>query len=310
MSAPVTLDPASPLAKYAAYFARALRGANKAGPTIEIYTRAVLEYDRFAVANDQPRQITRIKREHVEAFMDDQQTRLAPSSAATRYAGIRAFFAWALATGEIRKSPLEGMRPPKVPDPDVRTVSEEQIKAILKACEGPSFRQRRDYAIIRLLADTGCRRAEVAGLKVSDLDQDRCQAVVTGKGSLTRTVVYSKETAAAVDRYTMSRDAHPLASLDALWLGPTRPLPPDAINEIVQRRAARAGVANHDGRPIHAHQFRHSFAHRNKASGMSEEQIMVLGGWRDHQTMRKYGRSEAAVRAIDAGQRVLATVAY
>jgi len=173
------------------------------------------------------------------------------------------------------------------------------------------FRQRRDYAIIRFLADSGCRRAEVAGLKVQDLDQTTCQAVVTGKGSKTRTVVYSAATASAIDRYMMARDDHTLASrTDALFLGPTRPLPPDAINAIVQRRAARAGVANHDGTAIHCHMLRHTFAHRSKASGMSEEQIMVLGGWRDHQTMVRYGRSEAAVRAIDAGAKVLLKVGY
>jgi hypothetical protein len=34
------------------------------------------------------------------------------------------------------------------------------------------------------------------------------------------------------------------------------------------------------------------------------------GGWRDHQTMVRYGRSEAAVRAIDAGAKVLLKVGY
>jgi len=307
----VALATDSPLAKYAAYFARSLRGANKAAPTVEIYMRAVLGYDRFAAAHDLPRVLVKIKRDHVEQYMDDVQQNMKPASAATRYAGLRAFFSWALSTGEIRKSPLDGMRPPAVPLPDVRTVSEAQIKAMLDACKGSTFRQRRDYAIIRFLADSGCRRAEVAGLKVQDLDQTTCQAVVTGKGSKTRTVVYSAATASAIDRYMMARDDHTLASrTDALFLGPTRPLPPDAINAIVQRRAARAGVANHDGTAIHCHMLRHTFAHRSKASGMSEEQIMVLGGWRDHQTMVRYGRSEAAVRAIDAGAKVLLKVGY
>lgn len=307
----VTIDPTSPLAKYAAYFSRLLRGANKAGPTVEIYVRAVKGYDEFAASNDLPRTLTKIRRDHVEQYMADVQERMAASSAATRFEGLRSFFSWALSTGEIRKSPLEGMRPPHVPVADVRTVSETQIKAMLDACKGSSFRQRRDYAIIRFLADTGCRRAEVADLKVADLDQEHCSATVTGKGSLTRMVVYSAATAASIDRYMMARDDHLLASrTDALFLGPTRPLPPDAINAIVQRRAAHAGVANHDGTQIHCHMLRHTFAHRSKASGMSEEQIMVLGGWRDHQTMVRYGRSEAAVRAIDAGAKVLQRVGY
>jgi site-specific recombinase XerC len=189
--------------------------------------RAVLGYDRFAAAHDLPRVLAKIKRDHIEQYMADVQEQMKPASAATRYAGLRAFFSWALSTGEIRKSPLDGMRPPAVPLSDVRTVTEAQIKAMLDACKGSTFRQRRDYAIIRFLADSGCRRAEVAGLKVQDLNQATCQAVVTGKGSKTRTVVYSAATAAAIDRYMMARDDHTLASrTDALFLGPTRPLPP------------------------------------------------------------------------------------
>ena len=72
----------------------------------------------------------------------------------------------------------------------------------------------------------------------------------------------------------------------------------------------RSRVANHDGTAIHCHMLRHTFAHRMKSAGVSEEQIMVLGGWHDHQTMVRYGRSEAAVRAIDAGAKVLLKVGY
>ena len=37
---------------------------------------------------------------------------------------------------------------------------------------------------------------------------------------------------------------------------------------------------------------------------------VARAGWRDHQTMVRYGRSEAAVRAIDAGAKVLLKVGY
>ena len=55
----------------------------------------------------------------------------------------------------------------------------------------------------------------------------------------------------------------------------------------------------------------HTFAHRIKSAeraGVSEEQIVVLGGWHDHQTMVRSGRSAAVVRATDAGAKVLPTV--
>jgi site-specific recombinase XerC len=41
---------------------------------------------------------------------------------------------------------------------------------LLKACEGQDFVARRDTAIVRVFIDTGARLAEMAGLKLDDVD--------------------------------------------------------------------------------------------------------------------------------------------
>jgi integrase/recombinase XerC len=58
----------------------------------------------------------------------------------------------------------------------------EQLKTFLQMCEGKDFYARRDTAILQLLIDTGVRRAEIAGLRVQDIDWDMQTAVVLGKG--------------------------------------------------------------------------------------------------------------------------------
>lgn len=67
---------------------------------------------------------------------------------------------------------MANMKPPKIPEAPPDVLTDEQIKKLLKGCEGRDFRARRDTAIIRLLTDNGMRLAEMAGLKVEDIDLD------------------------------------------------------------------------------------------------------------------------------------------
>jgi integrase len=56
-------------------------------------------------------------------------------------------------------------------------LSVDKLKAVLKACSGKSFESVRDTAMLRLLVDSGMRRGQLAGIKVSDIDWD--ESVVT-----------------------------------------------------------------------------------------------------------------------------------
>src|SRR4051812_35347193 len=66
-------------------FARSLRAANKAPNTIKAYLDAVARLDAFLGSQGMPQAVAGIRREHVEAFVEDQLARLKPASAANRY---------------------------------------------------------------------------------------------------------------------------------------------------------------------------------------------------------------------------------
>ena len=121
---------------------------------------------------------------------------------------------------------MAAMRPPAVPEAPPRVLNDEQLRRLLKACEGREFADRRDAAILRLLVDTGMRRAEIAGLRVEDVDFDHDVAVVLGKGRRPRACPFGRKTAQALDRYLRVRAAHRDAALPALWLGVWGPMTP------------------------------------------------------------------------------------
>lgn len=111
------------------------------------------------------------------------------------------------------------MSPPIVPEQPVRVLTDDELRRLFKACDGTEFDQRRDNAILRLFAETGIRRAELAGLTPDDIDLRERYVRVLGKGRRQRFVGFGASTAQAVDRYLRVRARHRCASLPAMWIG-------------------------------------------------------------------------------------------
>ena len=97
-------------------FRRTLEAENKSPRTIEAYTDAVRLLATYCQAHGNPVLVWDLKRGHVQAFIADQLARWKPATAHNRYRGLHAFFKWAVAEGDLEASPMEGMKPPQLPE--------------------------------------------------------------------------------------------------------------------------------------------------------------------------------------------------
>lgn len=111
--------------------------------------------------------ITKVGRADINAVYDRLADR--PGMARLAHATLRKLFRFAVARGDLERSPLEGITaPPTVPARD-RVLADWEMKLAWNAA---SFAGAHFTNCIRLLIVTGQRRDEVAGIQWSELDRE------------------------------------------------------------------------------------------------------------------------------------------
>jgi site-specific recombinase XerD len=271
-----------------------LRARNVAPKTISSYLACGEALRSYLTDKGMPTSASTIKRDHLEAFLADLGDRVSAATTAKHYRSLQQLFRWLVEDGEITASPMERMRPPKVPDQPVDILTDDELSRLLAVCKGNTFENRRDTALVRFLLDTGMRASELIGLEVEDVDASRSVALVLGKGRSYRTVPFGTKSADALRRYMRARAGHPAAQSAALWLGKKGPLTTSGLAQLLERRGVDAGVSH-----VHPHRFRHTFAHTWLAAGNQEHDLMRLAGWSSPQMVGRYAKSAGVERAHD-----------
>jgi site-specific recombinase XerD len=196
--------------------------------------------------------------------------KLAPATIARKLAAIRSFLRFTLGVKKVPDASLAPRRPRRLPD----TPKPAEVEAALAALEGDGPLAVRNQALVELVYSAGLRSAEAVTLDLGDVDFDREQLHVRGKGGKERIVPLGEEAAHALARYLH-------AARPELVSGPETALFLSARGRRLDTSTLRRVFA-------HPHRLRHAFATHLLEGGADLRTIQDLLGHSSLSTTQLY----------------------
>lgn len=182
-------------------FILAAQFEGKAPRTIEQYERVLLPFANFIKCNAHEVQVS-----HIRSFLGALSNKgWSKATIWTFYKNLNVFFNFCRREGYLSDNPVRLVSKPRIPKILPRTLTDEEIRALLRAAKDKGFCGRRNVALVALMFDCGLRASEVCNLDVTDVSLENQVVRVFGKGSKGRIVPFSKKTAKLLFSYLKSR---------------------------------------------------------------------------------------------------------
>jgi len=196
--------------------------------------------------------------------------KLAPATIARKLAAVRSFLRFTLGRTNVPDVALAPRRARRLPD----TPKTEEVESALSALAGDGPLALRNLALVELVYSAGLRSAEAVGLDLADVDFDREQLHVRGKGGKERLVPLGEEAGHLLARYL--HDARPelaAGAENALFLS---------------TRGKRLDTSTLRRVFAHPHRLRHAFATHLMEGGADLRTIQELLGHSSLSTTQLY----------------------
>jgi integrase/recombinase XerC len=243
--------------------------------------RAALEefaawYERTFGEKPDPTLLTDLE---VRDYIAHLQTvrRLSPSSIHLRLSALRGLLK---SLGRSLR-----VRGPRMQKPPVRALSARELGRLFAAAEGEDWIDKRNVAILALMAKAGLRVGEVIALESKDIELNARSGWATirmGKGNKTRRVPLNSDVRQALQAYLAVRPDVPAKALFFSRTG--TPLSARDVQRLVAELARKARI---EGK-VTPHTLRHTFATRLLERGADVATVAALLGHESIATTSRY----------------------
>lgn len=210
------------------------------------------------------------------------------STANRRLAALKRYYLWALRQGRVLEDPCLTLHTAKQPARFPKTLSEDQVDALMQAPDHETVLGQRDRTMLETLYATGLRVSELVGLNALDVNlNEGVVRVNMGKGGKDRLVPLGAEAAHWIDRYMAQSRVALLGArrCDALFVtARAAPMTRQAFWYIIKKYAAQADIHT----PLSPHVLRHAFATHLLNHGADLRVVQMLLGHADISTTQIY----------------------
>ncbi|HRH93436.1 MAG TPA: tyrosine-type recombinase/integrase [Candidatus Peribacteria bacterium] len=187
-----------------------------------------------------------------------------------------------LAKNDVKTLSAEKIELPKVPGRQVDVLSREELDEIFAAADPTKRNGLRDLAVLHMLYSTGLRVSELSNLNRDDVNLEKREFRVVGKGRKARIVFLSVESVDHVKRYLDSRTdnwkpvfiSNSNRSKQDIVAHEGRRLQPQAIERIVRMLTVKAGIL----KKVTPHTLRHTFATELLRNGADIRSVQEMLG--------------------------------
>ncbi len=209
-------------------------------------------------------------------------------SVARKLTVLRSFYRFLVQEGLFLSTPVPSGRSfsLKVKRPLPGFLGRREVYRLMESPDGTTLLGIRDRAILEILYACGVRLAEIQGMDIKDINFSERTALVRGKGSKERQVIFGRPAEQALQRYLDEARPQLSATLnDALFLNRYgQRLSRRSVEKLVRRYSTVSGTRT----DVHPHTLRHTFATHMLEGGADLRVIQELLGHSSPTTTQVY----------------------
>jgi len=210
-----------------------------------------------------------------------------PRSTARQLSSFRRFFRYIMREGLRDNDPTADIAMPRIGRSLPKTLTEDEVDALLHAPNTDEPLGHRDRAMLELLYATGLRVSELINLKQSQVNFNQGVLRIIGKGDTERLIPLGEEAQRWLRDFIDGPRMEILLERQTEYLFPTRRggrMTRQAFWHIIKRYAKKSGV----GKPLSPHSLRHAFATHLLNRGADLRVVQLLLGHSDLSTTQIY----------------------
>jgi integrase/recombinase XerD len=254
--------------------------------TLAAYRADLMALSRWLVAHGT--EISRATRADLLGFIAWRvESGARPRSTARQLSSFRRFYRHLLREGTLRDDPTAQIAMPKIGRSLPKSLTEEEVEALLNAPVVSDPLGSRDRTMLEVLYATGLRVSELVSLRYSQLNLNQGVLRVTGKGDRERLIPLGEEAISWLREFIGTGRGEILLDRHTDYLFPTRRgdyMTRQAFWHIIKRYARKSNIE----KELSPHTLRHAFATHLLNHGADLRVVQMLLGHSDLSTTQIY----------------------